>query len=45
MKKFYEAPVVEVAMLETKEDILTSSTDVEINVGGLFSIVDAGEEL
>ena len=45
MKKFYETPAVEITVLEAKEDILAGSNDVIVNVGNLFGIVDAAEEI
>ena len=44
MKKIYETPAVEIAVLEAKEDILAGSNDVIVDVGDLF-IVDVKDEL
>ena len=44
MKKFYETPAVEITVLETKEDILSGSNDVIIDIGSLWGVVDVAEE-
>ena len=36
MKKFYEEPSVEITLVGTTEDILASSTDVELDVEDFF---------
>lgn len=44
MKKFYEAPSVEITAAEATEDILAVSKDVVIDISSLFDTVDAGTE-